>query len=91
MLIVLPNKGSSIQDVKLDGFNLANLEQRLDFGPTLVQLPKFKAKLRTNLKEPLRQLGVETLFDSKRVNLTDISEEEQLSGMNKMNDDEYDE
>ena len=81
MLIVLPNEGTSVTDVSLESFNLANLEQRLDFGPTRVQLPRFKAKLRTSLEDQLRKLGVETLFDAQRVNLTDISEDEQLSGI----------
>ena len=80
MLIILPNRDFTVKDMNLEAFNLANLEQRLVFGQTLIQMPRFKAKLRTSLEQQLMELGVETLFNPNKVNLTDISEEESLAG-----------
>merc|ERR1712110_272961 len=76
MLIVLPNAGTSTQDLvqRLGGLDLASIRTNGKLAKTSIFIPKFKLKFKTYLKQQMEALGVRDLF-AKSANLTGISDE----------------
>jgi len=76
MLIVLPNAGTSTQDLvqRLDGLDLASIRTDGRRAMTNIFIPKFKLKFKTYLKQQMEQLGVKDLF-SLAADLSGISDE----------------
>merc|ERR1711997_1031141 len=76
MLIVLPNAGTSTQDLvqRLDGLDLASIRTNGKLAKTSIFIPKFKLKFKTYLKQQMEALGVRDLF-AQSANLTGISNE----------------
>jgi len=76
MLIVLPNAGTSTQDLvqRLDGLDLASIRTNGKLAMTSIFIPKFKLKFKTYLKQQMEQLGVRDLF-SLAADLSGISDE----------------
>merc|ERR1711910_139629 len=74
MLIVLPNAGTSTQDLvqRLGGLDLASIRTNGKLAKTSIFIPKFKFK--TYLKQQMETLGVRDLF-AQSANLTGISDE----------------
>merc|ERR1712024_123774 len=76
MLIVLPNAGTSTQDLvqRLGGLDLASIRTSGRRAMTSIFIPKFKLKFKTYLKKQMEQLGVRDLF-SLAADLSGISDE----------------
>merc|ERR1712218_644236 len=76
MLIVLPNAGTSTDDLvqRLGDLDLGSIRIDGRLAPTSISIPKFKLKFKTYLKQQMEQLGVRDLF-AKSANLTGISDE----------------
>merc|ERR1711879_303772 len=76
MLIVLPNAGTSTQDLvqRLGGLDLASIRTNGKLAKTSIFIPKFKLKFKTYLKQQMEALGVRDLF-TQSANLTGISDE----------------
>merc|ERR1712177_160506 len=76
MLIVLPNAGTSTQDLvqRLAGLDLASIRTNGKLAKTSIFIPKFKLKFKTYLKQQMEALGVRDLF-AQSANLTGISDE----------------
>merc|ERR1712088_987058 len=76
MLIVLPNAGTSTQDLvqRLDGLDLASIQTNGKLAMTSIFIPKFKLKFKTYLKQQMEALGVRDLF-ARTVDLSGISNE----------------
>jgi len=76
MLIVLPNAGTSTQDLvqRLGGLDLASIRTSGRRAMTSIFIPKFKLKFKTYLKQQMEQLGVRDLF-SLAADLSGISDE----------------
>ena len=76
MLIVLPNAGTSTQDLvqRLGGLDLASIRTNGRRAMTSIFIPKFKLKFKTYLKQQMEQLGVRDLF-SLAADLSGISDE----------------
>merc|ERR1712020_615314 len=76
MLIVLPNAGTSTQDLvqRLDGLDLASIRTNGKLAMTSIFIPKFKLKFKTYLKQQMEQLGVRDLF-ALTADLSGISNE----------------
>merc|ERR1712209_189046 len=76
MLIVLPNAGTSTQDLvqRLGGLDLASIRTDGKLAKTSIFIPKFKLKFKTYLKQQMEALGVRDLF-AQSANLTGISDE----------------
>merc|ERR1712020_222149 len=76
MLIVLPNAGTSTQDLvqRLGGLDLASIRTNGKLAKTSIFIPKFKLKFKTYLKQQMEALGVRDLF-AQSANLTGISDE----------------
>merc|ERR1711936_926926 len=76
MLIVLPNAGTSTQDLvqRLGGLDLASVRTNGRRAMTSIFIPKFKLKFKTYLKQQMEQLGVRDLF-SLAADLSGISDE----------------
>merc|ERR1712038_747787 len=76
MLIVLPNAGTSTQDLvqRLGGLDLASIRTNGKLAKTSIFIPKFKLKFKTYLKQQMEVLGVRDLF-AQSANLTGISDE----------------
>jgi len=76
MLIVLPNAGTSTQDLvqRLGGLDLASIRTSGRRAMTSIFIPKFKLKFKTYLKQQMEQLGVRDLF-SRAADLSGISNE----------------
>merc|ERR1711884_159498 len=72
MLIVLPNAGTSTQDLvqRLGGLDLASIRTNGKLAKTSIFIPKFKSYL----KQQMEALGVRDLF-AQSANLTGISDE----------------
>merc|ERR1712012_1460339 len=64
MLIVLPNAGTSTQDLvqRLGGLDLASIGTNGKLAKTSIFIPKFKLKFKTFLKQQMEALGVRDLF-----------------------------
>merc|ERR1711963_206603 len=76
MLIVLPNAGTSTQNLvqRLDGLDLAGIRTNGRLATTSIFIPKFKLKFKTYLKQQMEQLGVRDLF-AQTADLSGISNE----------------
>merc|ERR1711933_426599 len=76
MLIVLPNAGTSTQDLvqRFGGLDLASIRTNGKLAKTSIFIPKFKLKFKTYLKQQMEALGVRDLF-AQSANLTGISDE----------------
>merc|ERR1711910_309447 len=76
MLIVLPNAGTSTQDLvqRLGGLDLASIRTNGKLAMTSIFIPKFKLKFKTYLKQQMEQLGVVDVF-ARTADLTGISDE----------------
>merc|ERR1711910_311675 len=76
MLIVLPNAGTSTQDLvqRLSGLDLASIRTNGKLAKTSIFIPKLKLKFKTYLKQQMEQLGVRDLF-SQAADLSGISNE----------------
>merc|ERR1712117_565352 len=76
MLIVLPNSGTSTQDLvqRLGSLDLASIRTNGKLAKTSIFIPKFKLKFKTYLKQQMEALGVRDLF-TQSANLTGISDE----------------
>merc|ERR1712032_1380236 len=76
MLIVLPNAGTSTQDLvqRLGGLDLASIRTNGRRAMTSIFIPKFKLMFKTYLKQQMEQLGVRDLF-SLAADLSGISDE----------------
>merc|ERR1712212_1239714 len=76
MLIVLPNAGTSTQDLvqRLGDLDLASIRTNGRRAMTSIFIPKFKLKFKTYLKQQMEQLGVRDLF-SLAADLSGISDE----------------
>merc|ERR1712223_974160 len=76
MLIVLPNAGTSTDDLvqRLGDLDLGSIRTDGRLAPTSISIPKFKLKFKTYLKQQMEALGVRDLF-AKSANLTGISNE----------------
>merc|ERR1711936_1419415 len=77
MLIVLPNAGTSTNDLvqRLDGLDLASIRTNGKLAKTSIFIPKFKLKFKTYLKQQMEQLGVRDLFAQQTADLSGISNE----------------
>ena len=75
MLIVLPNAGTSTQDLvqRLSGLDLASIRTNGKLAKTSIFIPKFKLKFKTYLKQQMEALGARDLF-AQSANLTGISD-----------------
>merc|ERR1712110_37599 len=64
MLIVLPNAGTSTDDLvqRLGDLDLGSIRTDGRLAPTSISIPKFKLKFKTYLKQQMEQLGVQDLF-----------------------------
>merc|ERR1712083_193360 len=64
MLIVLPNAGTSTNDLvqRLGDLDLGSIRTDGRLAPTSISIPKFKLKFKTYLKQQMEQLGVQDLF-----------------------------
>merc|ERR1712168_1035536 len=76
MLIVLPNAGTSTQDLvqRLGDLDLASIRTNGKLAMTSIFIPKFKLKFKTYLKQQMEQLGVRDLF-ARTADLSGISDE----------------
>merc|ERR1712130_902190 len=76
MLIVLPNAGTSTNDLvqRLDGLDLASIRSNGRLATPSIFIPKFKLKFKTYLKQQMEQLGVRNLF-TRTADLSGISNE----------------
>merc|ERR1712158_203550 len=76
MLIVLPNAGTSTDDLvqRLGDLDLGSIRTDGRLAPTSISIPKFKLKFKTYLKQQMEQLGVRDLF-SRSADLSGISNE----------------
>ena len=76
MLIVLPNAGTSTDDLvqRLGDLDLGSIRTDGRLAPTSISIPKFKLKFKTYLKQQMEALGVRDLF-AQSANLTGISDE----------------
>merc|ERR1711994_746443 len=76
MLIVLPNAGTSTDDLvqRLGDLDLGSIRTDGRLAPTSISIPKFKLKFKTYLKQQMEQLGVQDLF-ARSADLSGISNE----------------
>merc|ERR1712110_688303 len=76
MLIVLPNAGTSTDDLvqRLGDLDLGSIRTDGRLAPTSISIPKFKLKFKTYLKQQMEQLGVRDLF-ARSADLSGISNE----------------
>uniref|UniRef100_A0A224XGN6 Putative Protease inhibitor n=1 Tax=Megacormus gertschi TaxID=1843536 RepID=A0A224XGN6_9SCOR len=75
MLILLPDHrffGLKMLDQIISGEHLRRLRRRLRYKEVCVELPKFKLERSYQLVEPLRNMGVRTLFNQGEADLTDL-------------------
>merc|ERR1712020_624803 len=76
MLIVLPNAGTSTQDLvqRIGSLDLASIRTNGKLAKTSIFIPKFKLKFKTYLKQQMEALGVRDLF-AQTADLSGISNE----------------
>lgn len=74
MLLILP-KGH-IRNIDINDLDLVNINKRLFEQQVMITVPKFKMEFKTSLRDTLKDLGVEDLFDERNADLSDISDEE---------------
>merc|ERR1711881_133771 len=76
MLIVLPNAGTSTDDLvqRLGDLDLGSIRTDGRLAPTSISIPKFKLKFKIYLKQQMEQLGVRDLF-ARSADLSGISNE----------------
>ena len=79
MLFVLPNAGTSTQDLvqRMGGLEIGSIRTNGKLAKTSIFIPKFKLNFKIDLKQQMEQLGVRDLF-SRSANLSGISNKEEL-------------
>jgi len=79
MLVFLPNseQPNTVRDLdrRLRTYNVDSIDENLNYGRAIVEMPKFKSSHKTQLSEMFKHLGVETVFNSSRADLSYISDE----------------
>ncbi len=80
MLVFLPDEDSSIHELdrSMTNLDLKGLDKRLEEAEYEVQMPKFKADTKQDMKEVLTDMGIRTLFDNP--DLSDIATPEIAGG-----------
>jgi len=73
MLLILP-KGH-IRNIDINDLDLVNINKRLFEQQVMLTVPRFKMEFETSLRDTLKDLGVEDLFDEGNVDLSDISDQ----------------
>ena len=77
MLVFLPKsrKPNAVRDLdsRLRIYNVNSVDENLQYGLVIVQMPKFKASGKTKLSEVFKQLGIKTIFDPSLADLSNIS------------------
>ena len=63
MLLILP-KGH-IRNIDINDLDLVNINKRLFEQQVMITVPKFKMEFKTSLRDTLKDLGVEDLFDER--------------------------
>uniref|UniRef100_A0A1B0B3I8 Serpin domain-containing protein n=1 Tax=Glossina palpalis gambiensis TaxID=67801 RepID=A0A1B0B3I8_9MUSC len=66
MLIILPREVNGLQNLesKLSGFNISQIAERLEGEHVDVFLPRFRIEFDIDLKEPLKKMGITSMFSS---------------------------
>ena len=80
MLFVLPNAGTSTQDLvqRMGGLEIGSIRTNGKLATTSIFIPKFKLNFKIDLKQQMEQLGVKDLFSRTAANLSGISNKEEL-------------
>merc|ERR1711884_436631 len=74
MLLILPK--DNIRNIDINDLDLVNINKKLFERQVMITVPKFKMEFKTSLRDTLKDLGVEDLFDERNADLSDISDEE---------------
>ncbi|KAM8953428.1 glia-derived nexin [Pelodytes ibericus] len=80
MLVALPTDESTPLSAIIPHISTKTLQSWMTMAPKRVQLilPKFSVEAVTDLKGPLKNLGITDLFDASKANFTKIARSEQL-------------
>ncbi|XP_053565944.1 glia-derived nexin [Bombina bombina] len=80
MLVALPTDESTPLSAIIPHISTKTLQSWMTMAPKRVQLilPKFTVEAETDLKEPLKNLGITDMFDSSKANFAKISQSESL-------------
>ncbi|XP_053314776.1 glia-derived nexin [Spea bombifrons] len=80
MLVALPTDESTPLSAIIPHISTKTLQSWMTMAPKRVQLilPKFTVEAATDLKGPLKNLGITDLFDSSKANFTKITRSEHL-------------
>jgi len=73
MLIILPDKGKDWRTLDKKAFS-----PQLGGGQCIVRVPRFKIEYETLLNEPLAAMGMPTIFDPNKADLSGISKADRL-------------
>ncbi|XP_046991294.1 serpin B6-like [Schistocerca americana] len=76
MVILLPKKNNGLKklEAKLASLNLADILYEMSLVKVEAYLPKFKLEHEINLRDTLEKLGMKTMFDPCKADLTGISD-----------------
>nr|ABC25072.1 serine protease inhibitor 1 [Glossina morsitans morsitans] len=66
MLIILPREVDGLQNLesKLSGFNISQIAEKMEGEHVDVFLPRFRIEFDIDLKEPLKKMGITSMFSS---------------------------
>lgn len=78
MQVILPNEGVTLDEVAIEMNAESWKELQTQFKETngIIKLPKFQIEYETILNESLQQLGINTAFDNKEADFSQMIEEE---------------
>lgn len=78
MLILLPKTKFGLDNLEksIDTELLENIRGKLDNREVVVHIPKFELKIKYNLEDPLKQLGMNRAFSMERANFSGMTSEE---------------
>jgi len=80
MILVLPNKKSSLESVekKMQALDLAQAFSRMPEAKVKTYVPKFKVESTLELNAPLEKVGISSMFDAGSADLSGISGQRDL-------------
>lgn len=74
MMVLLPKEVNGLQHLErnLEKFELAQILERMERKEVFVYLPKFKMEYSKSLKDTLKTLGIESMFEPSKANFSGI-------------------
>jgi len=75
MLLILPNEGTNIEELNLQNLNYDSLNNELAQKRIDLRLPRFKMEFEAKMRPFLEQVGISSLFEKSKADLSDIADE----------------